>query len=59
MRTVLLVALVALGGCGDGVTVVTLQARPAVRPVDELVVTVANDNATRPRPSPSTAAPSR
>ncbi len=48
MRTDLLVALAVLAGCGgDGVTVVTLQARPAVRAVEEIEVTVANDNATQ------------
>lgn len=43
------VAVVAAlgGGCADdGVTVVTVSSRPAVRPVEELAVTLSNANAT-------------
>lgn len=49
MRSDLLAAfaLATTAACGgDGVTVVTLTARPAVRAVEEVVVTLANDNAT-------------
>ena len=40
-------ALCAAAACGgDGVTVVTVQVRPAVRAVEDLAVTMANANAT-------------
>ncbi len=45
--TVVTVAWLATGACGgDGITVVTVRTRPAVRAVEQVEVTLANANAT-------------